>query len=156
MESNRDTEIEELRAALQRERQARLDAEERHRRLFRALPVVALRLDGEGHILDMSDRWVEVLGLAREEVLGRRPSELMTEASRQRMFDAILPELTRTGRLNDEEVEFITKSGEVLDMLVSASGELDERGHQKDRFIAGQLDISSCVPRFDGSAFVAT
>ena len=33
--------------------------------------------------------------------------------------------------------------------------ELDERGHDKDKFIAGQLDVSSCVARFDGIAFVA-
>jgi 2-phosphosulfolactate phosphatase len=34
--------------------------------------------------------------------------------------------------------------------------ELDGRGHQKDKFIAGQLDVSTCVPRFDGVAFVAS
>ena len=33
--------------------------------------------------------------------------------------------------------------------------ELDGRGHARDKFIAGQLDVSSCVPRFDGIAFVA-
>jgi 2-phosphosulfolactate phosphatase len=33
--------------------------------------------------------------------------------------------------------------------------ELAERGHDKDKFIAGQLDASPCVPRFDGLAFVA-
>ena len=33
--------------------------------------------------------------------------------------------------------------------------ELDERGHDRDRFIAGQLDVSSCAPRFDGTAFLA-
>lgn len=32
--------------------------------------------------------------------------------------------------------------------------ELDERGHVRDKFIAGQLDVSSCVARFDGTAFV--
>lgn len=33
--------------------------------------------------------------------------------------------------------------------------ELEERGHRKDKEIAGQLDVSSCAPRFDGVAFVA-
>jgi 2-phosphosulfolactate phosphatase len=33
--------------------------------------------------------------------------------------------------------------------------ELDGRGHSNDKFIAGELDVSSCVPRFDGLAFVA-
>ena len=32
--------------------------------------------------------------------------------------------------------------------------ELDERGHHDDKFIAGQLDVSRCVPRLDGIAFV--
>ena len=37
-----------------------------------------------------------------------------------------------------------------------ASGrELEDRGHQNDKVIAGQLDVSMCVPRFDGVAFVA-
>jgi 2-phosphosulfolactate phosphatase len=33
--------------------------------------------------------------------------------------------------------------------------ELEERGHHNDKVIAGQLDVSVCVPRFDGVAFVA-
>ena len=43
---------------------------------------------------------------------------------------------------------------EVLDRCGSGR-ELDGRGHQNDKLIAGQLDISRCVPRFDGIAFVA-
>lgn len=33
--------------------------------------------------------------------------------------------------------------------------EMDGRGHANDKFIAGDLDVSVCVPRFDGIAFVA-
>ena len=43
---------------------------------------------------------------------------------------------------------------EVLDQCGSGR-ELDARGHQNDKVIAGQLDVSSCVARFDGIAFVA-
>jgi 2-phosphosulfolactate phosphatase len=32
--------------------------------------------------------------------------------------------------------------------------ELDGRGHHQDKIIAGQLDVSDCVPRFDGAGFV--
>lgn len=36
-----------------------------------------------------------------------------------------------------------------------ASGrELDERGHHDDKFIAGEVDVSACVPRFDRIGFV--
>ena len=44
---------------------------------------------------------------------------------------------------------------ETLDRCGSGR-ELDERGHDQDKFIAGDLDVSACVPRFDGIAFVAT
>jgi 2-phosphosulfolactate phosphatase len=43
---------------------------------------------------------------------------------------------------------------EILDQCGSGR-ELDGRGHDKDKVIAGQLDVSSCVPRFDGIAYVA-
>ena len=43
---------------------------------------------------------------------------------------------------------------EALDQCGSGR-EMHERGHDKDKFIAGQLNISSCVPRFDGIAFAA-
>src|SRR5262245_37585335 len=32
--------------------------------------------------------------------------------------------------------------------------ELDGRGHHDDKFIAGELDVSACVPRLDGVGFV--
>ena len=33
--------------------------------------------------------------------------------------------------------------------------ELAGRGHEQDKLIAGELDVSTCVPRFDGVAYVA-
>ena len=43
---------------------------------------------------------------------------------------------------------------DILDQCGSGR-ELDGRGHENDKFIAGQLDVSTCVARFDGVAFVA-
>ena len=43
---------------------------------------------------------------------------------------------------------------ETLDACGSGR-ELTGRGHPNDKLIAGDLDISSCVPRFDGTALVA-
>jgi 2-phosphosulfolactate phosphatase len=43
---------------------------------------------------------------------------------------------------------------EILDQCGSGR-ELDGRGHTRDKLIAGQLDVSSAVARFDGMAFVA-
>jgi 2-phosphosulfolactate phosphatase len=43
---------------------------------------------------------------------------------------------------------------EVLDRCGSGR-ELQERGHRDDVSLAGALDVSDCVPRFDGVAFTA-
>ena len=42
---------------------------------------------------------------------------------------------------------------DVLDRCGSGR-ELHGRGHERDKFIAGELDVSASVPRFDGVAFV--
>lgn len=44
---------------------------------------------------------------------------------------------------------------ETLDACGSGR-ELDGRGHDRDKFIAGQLDVSAAIPQFDGSAYVAS
>ena len=43
---------------------------------------------------------------------------------------------------------------ETLDRCGSGR-ELEERGHRQDKELAGALDVSACVPRFDGVAFAA-
>ncbi|PYP73092.1 MAG: hypothetical protein DMD41_07375 [Gemmatimonadetes bacterium] len=44
-----------------------------------------------------------------------------------------------------------------MEALASCSSgrELELRGHNNDKILAGQLNSSDCVPRFDGEAFVA-
>jgi 2-phosphosulfolactate phosphatase len=49
---------------------------------------------------------------------------------------------------------FKTELRDVLDRCGSGR-ELDERGHRDDVALAGALDVSDCVPRFDGVAFTA-
>ena len=43
---------------------------------------------------------------------------------------------------------------EILDRCGSGR-ELDGRGSVRDKFIAGELDVSACVARFDGTAFLS-
>jgi phosphosulfolactate phosphohydrolase-like enzyme len=57
----------------------------------------------------------------------------------------------------DPAVEVFEQYRETLVATLDRCGsgrELDGRGHHDDKVIAGQLDVSSCVPRFDGVAFV--
>jgi 2-phosphosulfolactate phosphatase len=58
----------------------------------------------------------------------------------------------------DSAVALFERHREALVAILDRCGsgrELETRGHHKDKLIAGHLDGSSSVPRFDGTAFVA-
>ena len=61
--------------------------EHRYRWLFRKSPALMHSIDVEGRYVDLSDAWLERLGYEREEVIGRRPQDLNTPTSAQRITD---------------------------------------------------------------------
>ncbi|HXO28574.1 MAG TPA: PAS domain S-box protein [Thermoanaerobaculia bacterium] len=71
-----------------------------------------------GRILDVNDRWLELFGYRRDEVIGRDASELQLWADpheRQPVMDRLL----RDGVVRDLETHFRRKSGELRDALLS-------------------------------------
>ena len=105
------------------------DSEERFRALYTKTPALLHSIDADGTIIDVSDHWLETFGYSRQEVIGRKSVEFMTEASRRYAEAAALPEFWRTGVAHDVPYQFLTKSGEIRDILLSASGERDEGGN---------------------------
>lgn len=91
------------------------------RRLFRSAPVIAVLLDREARFIDVSDRWVEVTGHGRDELVGRRPQDLATPESFQRITEEHLPLFRRTGRLDNVPVEFLARNGSLLEFLVTSA-----------------------------------
>lgn len=59
--------------------------------LISSLPAFALRMDADGCIEVVSDALLERLHFSREEMLGRRPEEFATEASRERIRQEHMP-----------------------------------------------------------------
>jgi 2-phosphosulfolactate phosphatase len=112
----------------------------------RAVAMTAQRSGSSFNVIPAGERWPDgSLRPAVEDVLGA---------------GAILRWLpgVRSPEAEAAVALFEACRGRLVDTLDQcASGrELDERGHSRDKFIAGELDVSSCVPRFDGIAFVAT
>jgi len=96
--------------------------------LFRRIPIMAALLDREGCFIEVSDNWVSRTGFAAEALRGRRPEDVATADSAQRIREEHRPCFRRTGRLDNVPVEFQTADGTILELLVTSTAEYDESG----------------------------
>jgi two-component system cell cycle sensor histidine kinase/response regulator CckA len=119
-------------AAVMMERDAAaraLEASEiRFRTLYNETPVMLHSIDPAGRLVNVSDHWLREMGYRREEVLGRRSVEFLTEESRARAVNQVLPEFFRSGEVWDIEYQVIRKDGSLMDVMVSAIAERDADG----------------------------
>jgi PAS domain S-box-containing protein len=106
--------------------QARL--EQHYRELYRATPAMLHTIDNHGRITNVSDRWLETLGYRREEVLGRVITEFMGKELQATLGGGRLEGVIATGELDDEPRSYVAKSGEVLEVEVSATADRDPSG----------------------------
>jgi PAS domain S-box-containing protein len=116
--------------------QARL--EQHYRELYRATPALLHTVDAEGRILHVSDRWLEKLGYTREEVLGRLITDFMGEETRAQLQDGRLANVIAHGELDNEPRTYVSKSGVVIEVLVSAAADRDASGNVQKLLIASK------------------
>ncbi len=103
-------------------------SEERYRFLYENTPVMMHSIDHDGRLVSVNNYWLEVLGYERSEVIGRRSTDFLTEASRRYAAEVALPEFFKTGSARDVEYQIVKKNGEVIDVLLSAIADRDEAG----------------------------
>ncbi|MCH8065975.1 MAG: PAS domain S-box protein, partial [Chloroflexi bacterium] len=116
-------------------------SEERFRHLYTATPAILHSIDTEGRIMNVSDRWLEVLGYDRSEVIGRKSAEFLTEESRRYAEEVALPDFWKRGAASDIHYQFVRKDGEIVDVLLSAIAEQDEEANRY-RSLAVLTDIT--------------
>lgn len=109
---------------------------------LQAIPAMAHSIDVDGHIVDVSQRWLEISGYSRSEVIGRKSTDFLTEESRSYAEENVLPEFFRTGRCVDIPYQLVAKDGSILDVLLSANCERDVNGRVV-RSIAVMQNISA-------------
>lgn len=112
------------------------------RSLFRTIPAMLHSIDAAGVIVDVSQRWLEILGYSRSEVVGRKSVDFLTEESKAYATENVLPEFFRTGRCVDIPYQFIAKDGRIVDVLLSATCERDAAG-QVVKSLAVMQDITA-------------
>ena len=117
------------------------DNEERYRNLYRRTPLPLHSLNGDGRIAQVSDRWLDLLGYQRSEVIGRPLTDFMTVDSARQRNEEHWPRLLGTGELREAEYRLITKSGRMLDCVLSAVAEWDSEGNL-DKTLCGLVDVT--------------
>ncbi|MEM9162998.1 MAG: PAS domain S-box protein, partial [Cyanobacteria bacterium P01_F01_bin.4] len=103
-------------------------SQERYRLLYKKTPVMLHSIDGQGQICHVSEHWLETLGYTREEVIGRKATDFLTPKSRHFAETVVLPEYFQIGLCKDVPYQMVSKQGEVIDVLLSATNEQDESG----------------------------
>src|SRR5512143_2724322 len=106
--------------------QARL--EQHYRGLYRATPAMLHTVDSHGRIIHVSDRWLQTLGYRREDVLGRLITDFMGPETRLTLGGGKLEDVIAHGELENEPHIYVAKSGEVLEVVVSATADRDPSG----------------------------
>ncbi len=111
--------------------EARRDLEKvrsHHDWLFNHLPAIMQSIDAQGRLRAVNDRWVEAMGFAREEAVGRRSVEFLTPESARYAREVVLPAFFATGRCDNILYQFVRKDGSVMDVMLSAIADRDEAG----------------------------
>ncbi|MDI1444006.1 PAS domain S-box protein [Polyangium sp. 6x1] len=126
------------------ERRAFEVLEQRYQDLYQRTPALMHSLDRDGRLTTVSDRWLDFLGYSRDEVLGRRSIEFVTEETRARALAEHFPQLRREGRVDLADAQFVKKSGEIVDVRLSSVVVRDERG-ELQQILAVFQDVTAEV-----------
>ena len=110
-------------------------SDEHYRSLFTNVPIMLHSIAEDGRLLAVNQRWLEVLGYAEEEVLGRKSIEFLTEESREAAA-GYLPKFWKDGTAYDVPYQFVKKNGEIVDVLLSGVVERDADGTITHQFAA--------------------
>jgi PAS domain S-box-containing protein len=100
-------------------------AERRYEDLYHSTPAMLHTIDGEGYITDVSDHWLDKLGYLREDVIGCSVLDFLSEESRNQL-DGGIKGIMEAGDRKNVPRQMVTSKGEVLDVVMSATTEVDK------------------------------
>ncbi len=113
-------------------------ADSKYRQLYRATPAMLHTVDANGCIVNVTDHWLQKMEHAREEVVGRSILDFYSEADRRRFAAGQLEQRIGEGAFNNEPRQMVTRSGKVLDLLMSSVPERDASGRVLRMLVASK------------------
>ena len=76
-------------------------------------------INKDGKLVGVNDRWLKEFGYKRQDVLGRKSTEFLSEESRE-LANRVLPDFWRRGLVRSVGFRFLRKNGEPFDVLLDA------------------------------------
>lgn len=116
-------------------------ADWKYRQLYRSTPAMLHTVDADGCIVNVTDHWLQKMGYTRDEVVGRSIADFYSAADRRRFSSAYLKDLISDGEFSNEPRQIVTKSGKVLDVVMSAVSERDSSG-AVHRMLVASKDVT--------------
>jgi len=104
-------------------------SEARYRTLYHRTPTMLHSIDRDGRLIAVSGFWLEHLGYAEEEVIGRPSVDFLTDESARHAREEVLPDFFRTGQCSNVSYQVVRADGSVIDVLLSAVAQYDDDGN---------------------------
>jgi PAS domain S-box-containing protein len=108
-------------AERRRAEQALRASETRFRQIFEHAPVMMHSIDREARILAVNDKWIGETGYARDEVIGRPVTAVLTPESAETVVRETLPRFWREGAIQDVALRLVRRDGSSFDVLLDAA-----------------------------------
>lgn len=112
------------------------DNERRFRSIYENSPIMMHSIDRAGILVNVSRYWHEHLGYERDEVIGKPFVDFMTPRSALRAREEYLPKFFADRHIANAEYELKRKNGEVIEVLLSAEADVDDKGRFRRSFAA--------------------
>jgi PAS domain S-box-containing protein len=109
-----------------------------YRQLYRSTPAMLHTVDADGRILTVTDHWLQKMGYAREEVVGRSIADFFSNSERKRFAGGRLQQTISSGEFTNEERQLVTRRGQVIDLVQSAISERDSGGRVYRMLVASK------------------
>ncbi|UGA55746.1 EAL domain-containing protein [Vibrio sp. VB16] len=88
--------------------------------LYEKTPAAMHSINNQGVIVAVSDKWLELFGYRRDEVIGKKSIDFLTTASAEIATHESLPQFFKTGRADKVNYEMVRSDNRTLDIELSA------------------------------------
>ena len=100
---------------------------EKYEDLYSNAPIMYLSVDTNGIIIECNNTVLDKLGYTKKEIIGKHMTKLVTKESAA-SFKKDFPKLLKTGKILGVERQLVTKSREIIDVILGVTVEYDEHG----------------------------